>query len=308
MSDIRPTTYWDYIQVDKLLDLQGGLPDKGEDPDNHEVLFITVHQVFELWFQLILRELGSARDLFGGERVEEQELSGVASSLKRVTTIFQVAADHFRVVETLPTRAYLAFRKKLTPASGGQSAQMRQIEILFGLEESERVSLGSSDGHMEILREPDGSMSSAYKRVTEQLNDPPTLKAAIEGWLLRTPINGVPSESPSATEALNCFVSDYSAAHRAEVDASCEHAQAIAKGAEAKEAIGKRYEWERDAAQRFLHSDDTPEGQTRMRVRAAMLFIETYRDLPLLAWPREVLGNLLELEQSFLIFRQRHAE
>ncbi|MEO0660157.1 MAG: tryptophan 2,3-dioxygenase family protein, partial [Planctomycetota bacterium] len=104
MTTKGPTTYWDYIRVEELLSLQAGLGDSSDDLANDEVLFITVHQVYELWFQLVLRELKSARDLFRANPVAEQELSGVVAALRRVTTIFQTAVDHFAVVETLSTR------------------------------------------------------------------------------------------------------------------------------------------------------------------------------------------------------------
>ncbi|MEE8467609.1 MAG: tryptophan 2,3-dioxygenase family protein, partial [Planctomycetota bacterium] len=64
MTTARPTTYWEYIRVPELLGLQGGLDDDESVLDNEEVLFITVHQVFELWFKLMLRELRNARDIF----------------------------------------------------------------------------------------------------------------------------------------------------------------------------------------------------------------------------------------------------
>ncbi|MEQ1895292.1 MAG: tryptophan 2,3-dioxygenase family protein, partial [Planctomycetota bacterium] len=131
--------YWDYIRVEELLALQGGLEEREEGLSNDEVLFITVHQVFELWFKLMLRELRSMRDLFGQELVQERELSSAVAGLKRVVTILRRCVDHFEVVETLQTRNYLAFRDKLTPASGFQSAQLRQIEIVLGLDEAQRV-------------------------------------------------------------------------------------------------------------------------------------------------------------------------
>ena len=59
-----PTTYWEYVRIEELLGLQKGLEDSEARLENDEVLFITVHQVFELWFKLVLRELKSARDLF----------------------------------------------------------------------------------------------------------------------------------------------------------------------------------------------------------------------------------------------------
>ncbi|HIF41331.1 MAG TPA: tryptophan 2,3-dioxygenase [Planctomycetes bacterium] len=307
MTTPRPTSYWDYIHVEDLLSLQDGLPEEVATPSNDEVLFITVHQIFELWFQLVLRELNSARDLFGKGLVQEQELSGAVASLRRISTILSVAADHFRVMETLPTREYLEFRKKLLPASGGQSAQMRQIEVLFGLDDKDRVPLGDKDWHMNILREADGSEGPAYKRVADQMKDGPSLRSAIESWLLRTPIDGVAHDDPDAEVALERFISRYLAAHRSEVEANLEHSKAIMQGNTAHEDLENRYRWEAKSAEEFLRPSEDEGGARIARVRAAMVFIETYRELPLLAWPREVLNELIRVEQRFLIFRQRHA-
>lgn len=307
MTSPRPITYWDYIHVEDLLSLQGGLPGETTTPGNDEVLFITVHQIYELWFQLILRELHSARDLFGKDTVQEQELSGAVSSLRRISTIFSAAADHFQVMETLPTREYLEFRKKLMPASGGQSAQMRQIEVLFGLDERDRVLLGEQDWHMNILREPDGSEGKAYKRVTEQMAAGPSLRETIEQWLLRTPIDGVAHDDPGAEAALERFISRYLAAHSSEVEENLEYAKSIMAGDAAHVDLESRYQWEAQSAEEFLRPDEESGGVRLARIRAAMIFIETYRELPLLAWPREVLNELIRLEQRFLIYRQRHA-
>jgi tryptophan 2,3-dioxygenase len=307
MTTARPTTYWKYIRVPELLDLQGGLEDQEGELDNEEVLFITVHQVFELWFKLMLRELRKARDLFGSGVVEEQQLAGAASRLARISTIFRVATKHFEVVETLGTREYLEFRNKLMPASGGQSVQMRQIEILFGLSDEDRVPLGSEGGHMQVLREADGSFGEAHAAVEQAMADRPNLKEAVDAWLLRTPIDGVPHDAPEADASLDAFIERFLEAHGREVDASCAHALEISGDEDAREQLLKRYEWEKSSAAAFLRPTPEEGGRERACTRAAMIFIETYRELPLLAWPREVLAALLEVEQLFLVFRQRHA-
>jgi len=307
MTTPRPTTYWDYIHVEELLSLQGGLAGETASPSNDEVLFITVHQVYELWFQLILRELRSARDLFRKDVVREQELSGATASLRRISTILHVAADHFQVMETLPTREYLEFRKKLMPASGGQSAQMRQIELLFGLDDRDRVPLGAPNWHMNILREADGSEGAAYQRVVRQAEEGPNLREAIDSWLLRTPIDGVAHDASDAEASLKRFITLYLDAHGHEVADNLEHAKSIMQGEQAHEDLEKRYAWETQSAEAFLRPTEEEGGGRLARIRAAMIFIETYRELPLLAWPREVLNQIVEVEQKFLIFRQRHA-
>ena len=305
MDRPRATTYWDYIRVEELLALQGGVEQDESALSNDEVLFITVHQVFELWFKLVLRELRSARDLFTAPRVDEQELSGVVRSLARVVTIFQRAAQHFEVVETLTTRDYLEFRDKLMPASGFQSAQMRQMEIVLGLDDSERIPYGPVTDYRAALREPGGADSSALRLVQAALADKPTLKEALEDWLYRTPIDGLQHDDPGAEADLVRFVERFLAAHGAQVDAARDRAVALAPGE--REHLTALYEREKASVQAFFAPGETPDALRRRRIRAAMLFIETYRELPLLSWPREVLEHLVRLEQSFVVFRQRHA-
>jgi tryptophan 2,3-dioxygenase len=307
MSTPRPTSYWDYIRVDDLLDLQRGLAQEEGELSNEEVLFITVHQIFELWFKLMRRDLVAARDLFKAEVVAEQTLSDVVARLRRVATILRVATAHFEVVETLGTREYLAFRGKLGQSSGFQSGQMRQIEIVLGLEDSERVPFASKGTPIDALRNPDGSESPSYQRVARDMEDRPSLKLAIDEWLRRTPIDGSHHKDPDSEARLDAFVADFLAAHRKETEGGRERAQELAASDEDRERIGAMYDREIESVRAFLEPTEGEGGRRRARVRAAMLFIETYRELPLLAWPREVLASLIELEQAFLVFRQRHA-
>lgn len=308
MTDKTHTTYWDYIRIEDLLSLQSGLESDQGKLSNEEVLFITVHQVYELWFKLVLGELRACRNLFTKDPVAEQELSGAVRSMKRASTIFRQCASHFEVMETLTTREYLAFRDKLMPASGFQSAQMRQIEILFGLDEKERIPLGFEGSYMEVLKERDGSESAAARRVKAALRDVPNMKDAIEEWLFRTPIDGVPSDSPEAPARLEGFIERFLKATSKELDKTCAHAMAtVMTNPEDAERLRARYAREKEAVREFLRPSEEEGGSRRARIRAAMLFIVTYRELPLLAWPRELLDALIELEQAFVVFRQRHA-
>ncbi|MFT7679389.1 MAG: tryptophan 2,3-dioxygenase [Planctomycetota bacterium] len=311
MSEPKPTVYWEYLRLEQLLSLQGGLsgegPDAAEELSNDEVLFITVHQIFELWFQLVLRELRSARNLFTGKLVAEQELSGAVERLRRVATIFRTGVSHFELVETLGCHEYLEFRRKLMPASGFQSDQLRRVEILFGLREEDRIPLGAPGSHLSALQGPGGKSTPAYERVQAQLKDTPTFKDAIDSWLLRTPIDGVAFDDPRAQERLDGFLESYLNCHAAEVGEDEAHALSVAGRGADGEHVHKLYEKERASVHAFLNPSVEEGGARTRRVRAAMLFIETYSDLPLLAWPRQILASLIEVEQSFLVFRQRHA-
>lgn len=306
-TPLRPPSYWDYIRVEELLDLQGGREDDEGRLSNEEVLFITVHQVFELWFKLILRELRSARDLFTADPVAEQELSGAVGRLQRVLTILRAANKHWEVMETLPTREFLEFRDKLIPASGFQSGQMREIEIVMGLTDEERIPLGLEGDYLDRLREKDGSESSSFERVKRQLEDGPTLCEAIDEWLFRTPIDGSSPTDDDATERLDSFVERFLDAHQRQVRLSCEQSlDNVTKQGDA-EKLMKRYEAETNSVKSFLSPTPAEGGMRRRRIRVAALFIETYRELPLLAWPREVIDSLVAVEQAFIMFRQRHA-
>ncbi len=307
MKPDKPTNYWDYIRVDDLLSLQGGLESDESELTNDEVLFITVHQVFELWFKLILRELGALRDFFHQELVDDQEMSKAVRSIQRINVLFRRCASHFEVIETLTTREYLGFRDKLMPASGFQSAQMRQMEILLGLDDESRVPLGLSESYMEALRGHGGANSTAFEHVAAQKLDGPSLAVAIEEWLLRAPIDGVRFDAPDADAGLARFIDAYIDAAHQEVSRTCEIALARSADPAEEDRLRARYEDEKRAIVEFLNPTDEEGGARRRRVRAAALFVVSYRELPLLAWPREVLDGLIELEQVMLIFRQRHA-
>lgn len=305
----KATTYWDYIKTEQLTSLQGGLEADDAGLANDEVLFITVHQIDELWFKLALRELVVVRDLFAQDRVPEQSLASAVRGLRRMALLFHHVAEHFALMETMTTRDYLAFRDKLSPASGFQSAQLREIEILMGLRDSERIPLGHEHSYMQALRAPDGTESAAYRRVAARLEDRPTLRDALDAWLARTPIQGSTPDASADADRVQAFIESYLEAHGREVQHAKELAAHDALSAADVERLAGRYEKEKAGARAFLEAHDVSDEQraARSRIRAALLFIESYRELPLLAWPREVIDALVALEQAFVIFRQRHA-
>ena len=306
-----PTTYWDFIKIEQLLALQSGIAEH-EAPGvehNDEVMFIVIHQIDELWFKLAIRELVAIRDLFKGEHVPEQSLANAVRGLRRTVLLFGQAAQHFALMETLTTRDYLAFRDKLSPASGFQSAQLREIEILLGLRIEERLPLGHDNDYLRALRYPDGRESPASRRVEARLTDMPSLHEAIGEWLYRTPIQGSTPELAGDEERVVRFLEHYLAAQALELKDAREQAVAAAPGEADRKRLEQRYAQEQANSRAFLMADDAPAEQRRKwcRIRAALVFIESYRELPLLAWPREVLDSIVELEQAFVIFRQRHA-
>jgi tryptophan 2,3-dioxygenase len=304
-----PTSYWEYIKVEPLLALQSGLEGDERLLSNDEVLFITVHQIDELWFKLILRELVMVRDCFALTPVPEQSLASAVRGIRRTSTLWRNVAQHFELMETMTTRDYLAFRNKLSPASGFQSAQMREIEIVMGLQSRERVAMGHESSYLDALRNADGSPSPSLERVESRLAGPPSLKENLEEWLYRTPIQGSRPDAHDDATVVEQFVAEYIEAHERQAKTQIEAAQIQALNPEDAARLQQRFNQETATARAFLEAHDRPaaERPRASRIRAAIVFIESYRELPLLAWPREVLDGIVALEQAFLIFRQRHA-
>lgn len=301
-------TYWDYLKLDRLLDLQGGI--EGDEsalmPD--ELHFIIVHQAFELWFKLSLRELRLARDHLAEPRVPEEKIPYVVHHLRRVTTILELAVDQFKVMETLTPQDFLAFRDKLIPASGFQSFQMRELEILLGLKDNARLDYGGTDPleHLRSLAVDSPGGKLAWQRITDAREET-SLKAALEEWLYRTPVQGSGPEDAGDALAVDQFLEEYFSKmqelNQSKKQRMLEALGKITDGIERQFADGEAY------ARSFLFAEDVPEAERARakRVRAGVLFVESYRELPLLAWPRLLLDTVVEAEEQLVIWRSRHA-
>lgn len=121
-------TYGSYLRLDALLATQ--VPES-DPPAHDELLFITIHQVYELWFKLILAELTDARDrMLAGESYLPR------LRLERCLTVQRILVGQIDVIDTMTPQDFLQFRTKLAPASGFQSVQFREIEFLSGLKDT----------------------------------------------------------------------------------------------------------------------------------------------------------------------------
>ena len=118
-------TYGKYLKIDELLELQQSL----SDPEEHdEMLFIVIHQVYELWFRQILHEFGKLRT-----ELKEGETWTSAKTMDRILTILKTMVAQIDVLETMTPLEFESFRGFLQNASGFQSTQFRELEILCGL-------------------------------------------------------------------------------------------------------------------------------------------------------------------------------
>lgn len=120
-------TYGSYLHLDRLLDAQHL---ESDPPAHDELLFITVHQVYELWFQQLLHEAGAARDAMLAP--ERGRVWWAQHLLQRVHAVERVLVHQVDVLETMTPQDFLEFRQRLAPASGFQSVQFRELEFLSG--------------------------------------------------------------------------------------------------------------------------------------------------------------------------------
>ncbi len=122
-------TYNNYLRIDDLLSLQ-----RPRSNEHDEVLFIVIHQVYELWFKELLHELDRACRL-----LEEDEPYKAQHTLKRILTILKVLVAQLDILETMTPAEFLTFRERLEAASGFQSDQFRQLEFVLGLKSGQAI-------------------------------------------------------------------------------------------------------------------------------------------------------------------------
>ena len=129
-------TYSSYLNMDQLLQLQCPLSDG---PEHDELLFIIIHQSYELWFKSILHELARAQRV-----LECGDTHTALGPLGRVRTIMKVLVSQVDILETMTPLQFNSFRDRLDAASGFQSAQFRQLEAIFGRSFADRRTSRSS--------------------------------------------------------------------------------------------------------------------------------------------------------------------
>jgi tryptophan 2,3-dioxygenase len=138
MDTTKPLTYISYLRLDELLALQRP---RSDGPEHDEMLFIVIHQVYELWFKQVLHELRHLRQQF-----EHNDGAGALATLRRVLTILKTLVAQVDVIETLTPMAFNSFRARLESASGFQSHQFRELEFLLGHKRPELVAQQPQDG------------------------------------------------------------------------------------------------------------------------------------------------------------------
>ena len=293
---LPPLYYGEYLQLEQLLDSQK-LRSAEDTAAHDEMLFIIVHQVYELWFKQILHELSSVLPHFSEGGLDDSNMGLIVSRLNRITAIQKLLVDQLRVLETMTPLDFLDFRDYLVPASGFQSIQFRIIESMLGLKHEHRTSF-SKEAYRTRLSEKD-------RVFLKDQSEEPSLFDRVEAWLERTPF--------LEFEGYN-FWKEYQQAVEKMLDTDRRIIKNHPMLDEQERAIQlKTWEATRDSFfsifDESTHKQLQESGKKRMSHRAtkAALFIFLYRDYPALQLPHNLLSLLVDIDEGFTTWRQRHA-
>lgn len=292
-----PAYYADYLHLEKILTAQTPRSTAFGQPAHDELLFITVHQVFEIWFKQILHELDSVREMFLGNYVDEKNIGVAVSRLERISTIQEVMIEQFRILETMTPLDFLEFRDFLSPASGFQSVQFRLIESKFGLKRESRLDFNNTSYEKRL--------SDAHQHLALQSEQEPSLFDLIQNWLERTPF-------------LNFGNFDFWENYKKAVDTMLaqdrriieqnptltdeEKTRELAQLSRTIENFAALFDEEK-------HNELVRSGARRLSYTAfkAALLIMLYRDQPILHLPFRFLTALIDIDELFSTWRYRHS-
>ena len=274
--------YSDYLQLDKILGAQRLESDnEGNKHAHDEMLFIIIHQTYELWFKQILFEVGSVIDIMSQPNIQDNspDLFVANHRLRRVITITQVLIDQINILETMTALDFLDFRNMLRPASGFQSIQFKLLEAYLGLKMDQRF---GKEYYISQLRPEDAETIK-----NAELKKP--LISLVNDWLERMPFFDNKDFWPGweGEEKIHPFWKAYDAIY----------SESLVQG---EKFNLSRFE------EIMLGDEKKPEWSLSPKARRAALFILMYRDYPLLQLPFQLINVLLEIDEHLATWRYRH--
>jgi len=262
--------YSDYLQLDKILNAQSPESVRHSQPAHDEMLFIVIHQAYELWFKQLLYETESVIGILQMPALDDNspELQTIVHRLSRCSTILKVLVHQIDIMETMTPMDFLDFRDMLRPASGFQSWQFKLLEARLGLKYEHRY---GQEYYVSQLRQPQIDQIKAAEKEKSLLE-------LLNSWLERMPFF------------------DAGAAARFWEDYRDRYQQSLADPEKANLAAFD---------QTFMGSAVPGRSLSPAASRSA-LFIMLYRGYPILQLPFQVLNQLLEIDEQMSTWRYRH--
>lgn len=278
----KPDLYYaDYLELEKILNSQH--PKSGIETD--EMLFIIIHQAYELWFKQIIHEVDAVRNIFSKDSVNDNvgEMSLAVHKLKRVVKILDVLNQQVGILETMTPMDFLEFRNLLQPSSGFQSLQFRMIEAKLGLKLEHRY---KSEYYKNT--HPGGFNQQDYESIS-RVEKEATLKVLLIKWAERTPFfdeslwNSYQNLFP-VDNGVQKFWSDYKQIYKNSLS-NAEHGRLV-------------------ELERVFYQEGS--GDFSMNAMRAVLFIMLYRNLPIFHLPFDLLTTLIDIDELLSQWRYRH--
>jgi tryptophan 2,3-dioxygenase len=278
----EPIHYSDYLQLEKILGAQQLESDLLGVHAHDEMLFIVIHQAYELWFRQLLYEVDSVVGILGQPALNDNspELQLIVHRLSRCATILKVLVHQIDIMETMNPMDFLDFRDLLRPASGFQSVQFKLLEAKLGLKYEHRF---GQQYYLSQLRPEEVHRIKAAEAS-------PTLLELMNAWLERMPILDQAAAGDfwaDYRERYQSGLADVEKGNLAAFDAVFyDKAMPPVAGDPGK-------------------SNDSGRSLSPAACRSA-LFIMLYRGYPLLQLPFQVLHQLLEIDEQLSTWRYRH--
>ena len=263
--------YHDYLQLEKILNAQAPESVKHGLPAHDEMLFIVIHQAYELWFKQLHHEVDSVAEIMRQPALNDNspELQTIVHRLSRCVTILRVLVHQVDIMETMTPMDFLDFRDMLRPASGFQSWQFKELEAKLGLKFEHRhgkeyYTSQLKQEHVSVIKEAEAATS-----LLQLVND----------WLERMPFLQAGANA--------AFWENYKESYRSSL------AEAERNNLSAFDQV-------------FADGENDPTRSLSPAACRAALFIMLYRGYPLLQLPFQLLNCLLEIDEQLSSWRYRH--
>ncbi|WP_413287585.1 tryptophan 2,3-dioxygenase family protein [Bdellovibrio sp. HCB337] len=292
-----PIHYHDYLKIDQLLSAQKRRSEELGNPAHDELLFITVHQAYELWFKQIIFEIDSVLEIFSAHPIAEKNMALASARIDRVISILKLIMGQIDVMETMTPLDFLEFRDYLYPASGFQSVQFRLIETKLGLKEKERL-LYNQTPFYQHLPEP-------QQKLVKEVMSKESLFELIDKWLARTPF-------------LQNKEFDFWGLYKTAVTQMFEgDRQTVKMNPQLPEEVKKKNLEMIDASEKTFHATFSEEDYKKLQEQGhfhlsfkafhGALLIYLYRDQPIFHVPFKILSSLMDIDELLTQWRYRHA-
>lgn len=271
----QPVYYGEYLQLDKIIHAQSPESFKeGRTAAHDEMLFIIIHQAYELWFKQVLFEVQSVIDIMNKPRVDDNagEMQTIVHRMQRVITILRVLVQQVDIIETMTPMDFLDFRDMLRPASGFQSWQFKILEAKLGLKYDQRH---GQEYYISQLQQKEIDLIKAAENGASVIE-------LVNQWLERMSF----AEDSKYWPAGETYFTQYEKIYAANL-------------AEAEKN-------NLDFYKKIFYANEGQQRSLSPKACRSALFIMLYRGYPMLELPFQLLDALLEIDNQLGNWRYRH--